>query len=202
MNDSLATDAEGHEPTRLITAKSGTDACPPDREKTLIIVLYTFSYTSSLLGTDLAFRLAKRTYVYKGMSMNAPATAKVLHLDDYRRPLMFRFEAPELEAGLAPSEKLFVQVVLSDARPELVGCTWSCRAARVSAAHLEFLCDQTIPPGALVDLWVDLAACPGKFFLSGRVHWSRPCKEGHTVTGIELEEGAATDFAAWVELHS
>ena len=133
--------------------------------------------------------------------MNASVSAKVLQLDDYRRPVMSASDAPDLESGPEYSEKLFVQVVLSDTRPELVGRTWSCRTVRVSAAYVEFVCDQAIPVGALVDLWVDLAACPGKFFLSGRVRWNRPSDGNRALIGIELEEGAATDFAAWVELH-
>ena len=137
-----------------------------------------------------------------GINMSAQATAEILQLDDYRRPLMYGFEARGRENDLECREKLFVQVVLSEARPELVGCTWSCRAAHVSATNLDLLCERPIPDGALVDLWVDLAACPGKFFLSGRVAWSRMARRDHALTSIELEEGAATDFAAWVELNA
>ena len=149
----------------------------------------------------LGIKIKDRGNVSTGINMNATATAQILQLDDFRRPLMYGFEAQGSESDLDCREKLFVQVVLSEARPELVGCTWSCRAAHVSATNLELLCDRPIPDGALVDLWVDLAACPGKFFLSGRVASSRMADRDHALTSIELEEGAATDFVAWVELH-
>ena len=132
--------------------------------------------------------------------MNASVSAKVLQLDDYRRPLMSASDAPDLEGGPEYSEKLFVQVVLSDTRPELVGRTWSCRTVRVSAAYVEFVCDQAIPVGALVDLWVDLAAARASSSSPGAC-WNRPSDGNRALIGIEPEEGAATDFAAWVELH-
>ena len=109
-------------------------------------------------------------------------------------------DAPRAERSLC-REKLFVQVILCDETPELVGRTWSCRTVRANAGHVEFLCDKHLPEGALVDLWIDLAHRPGKFYLSGRVRWTRATEEERILIGVELEDGAATDFGAWCDLH-
>jgi hypothetical protein len=134
--------------------------------------------------------------------MNASLDSmKVLHLQDYR-PEAVQPPAPAVTAvdhDLC-REKLFVQVILCDAQPAVVGRTWSCRTVRVNADYVEFLCDHPLPVGALVDLWIDLAARPGKFFLSGRVRWTRPGEDSQELVGIELEDGAATDYESWREL--
>ena len=137
-------------------------------------------------------------------------SAKVLHLQDYRPEAML--PPTPLADDVVPTpghdaerelcrEKLFVQVILCDAQPAVVGRTWSCRTVRVNADYVEFLCDDALPMGALVDLWIDLAARPGKFFLSGRVRWTRPGEDGKALVGIELEDGAATDYDSWRDLH-
>ena len=128
-------------------------------------------------------------------------TAKILRIDDYRPEFALGSPEAERQARAVCREKLFVQVILCEREPALVGRTWSCRTTRVSPDHVEFACDRPLPVGALVDLWVDVAAQPGKFFLSGRVRWTRPGEEGRTFVGIELQDGAATDFDAWRDLH-
>lgn len=112
-------------------------------------------------------------------------------------------ESPRPSAGSTRSvcrERLFVQVILCGSQPALVGRTWSCRTVAVSDHQIEFLCDHELPGDALIDLWVDLADRPGKFFLSGRVHGSQRVEDGRYAIDIELEDGAATDIAAWCAL--
>ena len=93
--------------------------------------------------------------------------------------------------------KLFAQLVLCDADASLIGRTWACRSVRVSPESIEFLCERALPEGSLVDLWVDLAASPGKYYLSGRVVRTRSGTGDRFLVGVELESGAATDYDAW-----
>lgn len=135
--------------------------------------------------------------------MNAAQnSAKVFQLDAFRpENVLLDADAPSRAETLC-REKLFVQVILCDREPELVGSTFSCRTTRAGSSHVEFLSDRSLPIGALVDLWVDVATCPGKFFLSGRVRWTRASDDDGSVVGIELQDGAATDFDAWRDLHA
>lgn len=94
-------------------------------------------------------------------------------------------------------ERMFVQVVLCPEQPELVGRTLTGRVVDVAASGLGFHTELRLPPGALVDIWVDLSSRPGKFFLSGTVRWTRPADPSAHATGVELEEGPATDIDAW-----
>lgn len=129
-------------------------------------------------------------------------SAQVLRLDAYRPENTLLDAQAHARARSLCREKLFAQVILCDREPELVGRTFSCRTTRASGDYVEFLSDRSLPIGALVDLWVDVAARPGKFFLSGRVRWTRPDAAGRTLVGIELQGGAATDYDSWRDLHA
>lgn len=131
----------------------------------------------------------------------AQPTAKVFRLDAFRPENTLLDAAAEDRARDVCREKLFVQVILCDRAPDLVGRTFSCRTTRASGEYVEFLTERSLPIGALVDLWVDVAARPGKFFLSGRVRWTCPDDDGGARIGIELQDGAATDYDAWCDLH-
>lgn len=103
-------------------------------------------------------------------------------------------------AAVTCREKLFVQVILCGSRPELVGRTWSCRTLDAAVESLTFQCDQELPEDALVDVWVDLASEPGKFFLSGRVErCAAQPRTGYRIS-VCLEDGAATDIDSWRRL--
>lgn len=97
-------------------------------------------------------------------------------------------------------ERMFVQVVACASSPELVGTTLSCSVADLSADGVRFTASRSIPRGALLDLWVDVPARPGKFFLAGEVRWSRPVGNA-TEAGVRLRQGAATDYSEWRQLH-
>ena len=111
---------------------------------------------------------------------------------------------PRLESD----DRLFVQVVLSAADPDLVGTTVSCRALNLSVGGIQFRTDGAIPNGALLDLWVDIRNRPGKFFLAGEVRWMRPIGDEDPddlegwVIGVQLKSGAATDILDWREFHA
>ena len=130
--------------------------------------------------------------------MSATAsTARILEFrprasSPYRSALARSAPATDLCRG-----KLFAQLVLCDADASLIGRTWACRSVRVSPASIEFLCERALPEGSLVDLWVDLASSPGKYYLSGQVTQSRPGHADRFLVRVELEGGAATDYDAW-----
>lgn len=113
-----------------------------------------------------------------------------------------------LHPRLESDDRLFTQVVLAAEKPELVGTTLSCRAVNMSVGGIQFRTNQSVPVGTLLDLWVDVASRPGKFFLSGEVRWSRPTEEVdengtpmHFI-GVQLKAGAATDIIDWRDFHT
>jgi Tfp pilus assembly protein PilZ len=103
-------------------------------------------------------------------------------------------------------DRLFVQVVLSAADPELVGATVSCNAINLSVGGIQFRGNTALPAGTLLDLWVDIRSRPGKFFLAGEVRWSRPASrdngETEWLVGVQLKSGAATDILDWRDYHA
>jgi len=104
-------------------------------------------------------------------------------------------------------DRLFTQVVLCAADPDLVGTTLSCSAMNMSVGGVQFCTTQALPIGSLLDLWVDIASRPGKFFLAGEVRWTRPGDpetgpEGIWLVGVQLKSGAATDIMDWRDYHA
>lgn len=97
-------------------------------------------------------------------------------------------------------ERLFVQIVTADDQ-DLVGTTLSCEALDVSSSGMRIEAALPIPVGCQLDLWVDNAAGPGKFFLSSGVKWVRSVG-GRFQAGVELYEGAATDIGEWRHLYA
>ncbi len=93
--------------------------------------------------------------------------------------------------------KAFVQIIASQDEA-LIGTTLSCLAYDISANGLRIEAGQEIPNGCQLDLWIDNAAGPGKFFLSSTVRWVKLVDGQHQV-GVELHEGAATDIDSWRE---
>jgi hypothetical protein len=84
----------------------------------------------------------------------------------------------------------------------MVGLTLSCRALNFSLGGLQFISSQSLPPGTLLDLWIDASNRPGKFFLSGEVRWARfRAQEGSGESGwkigVQLRSSAATDYQLW-----
>lgn len=110
---------------------------------------------------------------------------------------------PRLESD----DRLFTQVVLAAEKPDIVGMTLSCAAVNMSVGGIQFRTTEPVPVGTLLDLWVDVASRPGKFFLCGEVRWSRPTGERDTnglelhFIGVQLKTGAATDISDWREFH-
>ena len=113
-----------------------------------------------------------------------------------------------LHPRLDSDDRLFTQVVLSADNPQLVGTTLSCTAVNLSVGGIQFRTSASVPAGSLLDLWVDVASRPGKFFLAGEVRWSRPTGETNDkgveewLIGVQLKTGAATDIMDWRDFHA
>ncbi len=113
-----------------------------------------------------------------------------------------------LHPRLESDDRLFTQVVLSAEQPELVGTTLSCTTVNLSVGGIQFRTSAAVPPGSLLDLWVDVSSRPGKFFLAGEVRWNRPTGEMNAkgkeewLIGVQLKSGAATDIMDWRDFHA
>jgi hypothetical protein len=84
----------------------------------------------------------------------------------------------------------------------MVGLTLACRAVNFSLGGVQFTSTESLPPGTLLDLWIDAANRPGKFFLSGEVRWARyrgVDARGQSAwsIGVQLRASAATDYQLW-----
>lgn len=109
---------------------------------------------------------------------------------------------PRLDCG----DRLFTQVVLCADNPALVGTTLSCSAVNLSVGGIQFRTETEVATGSLLDLWVDVATRPGKFFLAGEVRWCRPAVSDEGMpewfVGVQLKSGAATDILDWRDYHA
>lgn len=99
------------------------------------------------------------------------------------------------------NERLFLQIVQAK-ELDMIGTTISCKALNVSASGMMVACDQAIPAGSFIDLWVDDSERAGKFFLSSEVKWASENQPGEYQIGVLLLDGAATDIAEWRERQS
>jgi Tfp pilus assembly protein PilZ len=128
-----------------------------------------------------------------------------------RHPARGRPRAPQDQRShprIESDDRVFAQVVLSGDKPDMVGTTLSCTAVNLSAGGVQFRTSAAVPVGALLDIWVDVATRPGKFFLAGEVRWSRPAGEWDDngaerwFVGVQLKSGAATDILDWRDFHA
>jgi len=100
----------------------------------------------------------------------------------------------------AREERLLIKVLSCEGAPDLEDMTLSCATADVSAGGLRLNLSQSLPAGALVELWVEVKGIPGKFLLTGLVRWCAP-EHGEFVAGIELvEREGISDLADWQAL--
>jgi Tfp pilus assembly protein PilZ len=136
------------------------------------------------------------------------ASDNIIELDAARVRNSVVKQDKRLHPRLDSDDRLFTQIVLSSEDPDLVGTTLSCKATNLSVGGIQFRTNASVPPGSLLDLWVDVSSRPGKFFLAGEVRWSRPTGEINDkgepewFIGVQLKSGAATDIVDWREYHA
>ena len=134
-------------------------------------------------------------------SIQTEATGNIVDFSKARTQQSASTDDQRLHPRMDSDDRLFTQVVLSGDAPDLIGTTLSCTAVNLSVGGIQFRTDHAVPSGSLLDLWVDVASRPGKFFLSGEVRWSRPTHDDvdgdHWFVGVQLKSGAATDIIDW-----
>ncbi len=101
-----------------------------------------------------------------------------------------------LEARQASESRLFVQITAC-ADTDLIGTTFSCHTQDVSAGGLRILSEAHVPQGAKLDLWVENALRPGKYFLTSDVRWVETLDTGDCSMGLVLQESPTTDIELW-----
>jgi hypothetical protein len=134
------------------------------------------------------------------------ATDNVIEFSTSRLRTRAASQDKRLHPRLDSDDRLFTQIVLCADNPDLVGTTLSCRAINLSVGGIQFRTNAAVPAGALLDLWVDVASRPGKFFLAGEVRWCRPAgqdgADDEWFVGVQLKSGAATDIIDWRDFHA
>ncbi|GAB4359690.1 MAG: hypothetical protein Kow006_28960 [Gammaproteobacteria bacterium] len=104
---------------------------------------------------------------------------------------------------LKQRQRIYIQVLESDREPSLKGKTCYCSTLDISATGLQLEFDREAPPGCVLDLWVEVAGRPGRFFLTGEVRWCLYDEaRGKYLLGIELMEETSTDVVGWMDLVS
>ena len=154
--------------------------------------LATYSVISKTVKLEMTSSLLLSTIINLASARSRQDAPKPSTEGRYDQRQEFRRES---------NERLFLQIVQS-MNPELVGVTLSCTALDVSPGGLRISCQQEIPAGCVIDLWVDDSARPGKFFLSSEVRWAREVQAGIFQVGVQLLQGAATDLDEWRERQS
>lgn len=131
-----------------------------------------------------------------------PRSAKILSLfGDNRRTVkggsgMGNGAERRVERRQAQESRLFVQITACP-EPDLVGTTFSCHTEDVSPGGLRITSEAHVPQGAKLDLWVENATRPGKYFLTSDVRWVAPLDSGRCAMGLALQESPTTDIDLW-----
>lgn len=87
-----------------------------------------------------------------------------------------------------------LQIVFASVAPSLLGKKLNAETIDISATGLGIVLDYEIPVDCTLDVWVTLKDDPDKFFLSGKVRWSKPAGErGKFAAGIHLHERTDTE---------
>ncbi len=99
-------------------------------------------------------------------------------------------------------DKLFVQLLASNAEVGADRFTVLCHSCDASKRGLKLELDVELAIKSQVDLWLKFEGLDNKFYLRGHICWCDKIENdsGLYLSGIELEEAYATDYAAWNEL--
>ncbi|MBT7333625.1 MAG: PilZ domain-containing protein [Gammaproteobacteria bacterium] len=104
---------------------------------------------------------------------------------------------------LISEDRLFLQILQCKDQPSLTGTTLACTTVDMSMSGLQLKTNQPLPLGSTLEIWIDVAMHPSKFFLTGEVRWTRPTMshddKGDELyfIGIQLKTGTATDLLNW-----
>ena len=132
---------------------------------------------------------AKTLNSTKTNGLNKPSQS-----DQTQRPtLAEQFRERREQNRRQTGQRMFIQIVACNDQA-LIGTTCACQAVDSSANGLQLVCSDNIPAGSQLDLWVDIASKPGKYFLTSEVLWSQRTENGSCNIGVLLQNAAATDI--------
>jgi len=100
----------------------------------------------------------------------------------------------------ARQDRLLAQVTASLHSVESEAATRPAKTLDISKRGLRIMGNDSIPVGAMVDLWVEIAGLKGKFYLNSEVRWSKIDDRLGYVMGLELCEGLGSDIGHWERL--
>ena len=100
----------------------------------------------------------------------------------------------------ARQDRLMAQVTASTQSIDADKVSWPAKTLDISKKGLRILGSSSLPIGAVVDLWVEVAGLKGKFYLNSEVRWSLVDDRLGYVMGVELREGIGSDISHWERL--
>ena len=100
----------------------------------------------------------------------------------------------------ARQDRLMAQVTASIQAVDTAKKSWPAKTLDISKRGLRILGSNSLPIGAVVDLWIEVAGLKGKFYLSSEVRWSRMDDRLGYIMGVELREGLGSDIGHWERL--
>lgn len=100
----------------------------------------------------------------------------------------------------ARQDRLLAQVTASLQTSEIENSTRPAKTLDISKRGLRIMGNNSLPVGAMVDLWVEVTGLKGKFYLNSEVRWSKVDDRLGYVMGLELREGLGSDIGHWERL--
>jgi PilZ domain len=100
----------------------------------------------------------------------------------------------------ARQDRLMAQVASSVQTTGIEKMSWPARTLDISKRGLRIIGKSSLPIGAVVDLWVEVAGLKGKFYLNSEVRWASVDDRLGFIMGVELREGHGSDIGHWERL--
>lgn len=100
----------------------------------------------------------------------------------------------------ARQDSLMAQVTATIQSISTDKLTWPAKTLDISRRGLRIMGKNSLPIGAVVDLWVEVAGLKGKFYLNSEVRWSVVDDRLGYVMGVELRECHGSDIGHWERL--
>ena len=113
---------------------------------------------------------------------------------------MINPENQRKSSRFARQDRLLAQVTASMQSTEPEKMSWPAKTLDISRRGVRILSNSSLPIGAVVDLWIEIAGLKGKFYLSSEVRWSRLDNRLGYIMGVELREGLGSDIGHWERL--
>lgn len=100
----------------------------------------------------------------------------------------------------ARQDRVMAQVTASVQATDIEKMSWPAKTLDISKRGLRIIANSSLPIGAVVDLWVEVAGLKGKFYLNSEVRWATVDDRLGYVMGVELREGMGSDIGHWERL--